>query len=351
MSLVINKIDANLIPWNIRTGVSIFWVNGSFTGAGAITGSSFSLANWVLSGTVPSWVYAWTETVTASDTNLLAANIKNGITIFGVTWTYSAVPPNGSNINLAAGSLTGTVPSWVYSGTEIITASDADLVASNIKAWVNIFWVTGTFSSGGNLSNGNGFTNDSWHVFLSWYISWDQTYTPASNNEYNWYYDDADVRIVFVWWYPIAVPGSAYYYAGIVWIRKSDWAWVRIAPKVRWIFNGLTYTAEQQYFYTESPTFRPWQFRKNGNEFIFNYDSASNHPEWVIWNFSTNTVTYWEGAQFSNAYNTAGTVQTIISGTWPALLWKTITPNAFNFPRELGSTSGKSSALLGVIIS
>ena len=53
--------------------------------------------------------------------------------------------PQWNNISLTIWSLTGLVPQWYYDGTETITASDADLLAANIKSWVDIFWTIGTY--------------------------------------------------------------------------------------------------------------------------------------------------------------------------------------------------------------
>jgi len=54
--------------------------------------------------------------------------------------------PQWNNIALAAWSLTWVVPTWYYDGSETITASDTDLTAGNIKSWVNIFGTVWTYN-------------------------------------------------------------------------------------------------------------------------------------------------------------------------------------------------------------
>jgi len=54
--------------------------------------------------------------------------------------------PQWNNIALSAWSLTWLVPVWYYDGTETITASDTDLNAGNIKSWINIFGTVWTYA-------------------------------------------------------------------------------------------------------------------------------------------------------------------------------------------------------------
>ena len=92
--------------------------------------------------------------VTCSDANLVAGNIKNGVSIFGVTGSYSdtvTISPSTAQTLDPGDSVT------VYAkknGTNAASVSvsantDANLVAGNIKSGVSIFGVTGSYSGGG----------------------------------------------------------------------------------------------------------------------------------------------------------------------------------------------------------
>lgn len=95
--------------------------------------------------------------------NLIASNIKSGVKIFGVTGTYSGTStgvnptytqtaktwtPTTTNQTIAAGTY--------CSGAQTILG-DSNLIAANIKSGVSIFGVTGTYSG-----EGGGATSGSW---------------------------------------------------------------------------------------------------------------------------------------------------------------------------------------------
>lgn len=113
---------------------------------------------------------------TCTDSNLVAANIKSGVSIFGVTGTYSGptvtvgdpvwgtsttsesntftvTASNGESTSQtlyltgSAGSRTVYLKKGSTTGTQLARyiVTDDDLVAGNIKSGVNIFGVTGTY--------------------------------------------------------------------------------------------------------------------------------------------------------------------------------------------------------------
>lgn len=97
------------------------------------------------------------------------------------TIVKAPVIPQGWNINLTPWSLTGSIPLGYYDWTETITASDTDLLASNIKFWVDIFWVNGSFAWNNNPLFSNIEFNISWLVVMAdsgsggyspWFVSW-----------------------------------------------------------------------------------------------------------------------------------------------------------------------------------
>jgi hypothetical protein len=214
--------DANLLIENIKSGVTIFNLLGTYTGIGGnVHDTSTEGANamardialdrkaWVdgvivtgtaepgdnvrgetLSLEIPDGLYTGGKTATASDAGLIAPNIKNGLTIFGVTGLYTGIGGNvqdtgsadamanelasgkkawvkgkeikgtvktGQNIN--GTSLTRSIPNGFYQGNKTITIADANLVPSNIKSGVTIFGVIGTHMDINNAKAGINMTD------------------------------------------------------------------------------------------------------------------------------------------------------------------------------------------------
>ena len=89
------------------------------------------------------------KTATARDPDLTAANIKNGVNIFGVPGTHA--PLTGDNVTGAEGALEMSIPAANYPAGKKATAQDADLLAANIAVGVTIFGVTGSLSTWGEF--------------------------------------------------------------------------------------------------------------------------------------------------------------------------------------------------------
>lgn len=211
----LNAVDSDLIPANIRRGVTIFGMVGDNnvvnTSAGtAVAGDMLAgkvayVAGAAVTGTVPAGtnlvgtngaliititngLYSGAKTVTAGDSNLVSGNIRSGINIFGVagsnavmdTTTGNATAgdiltgkmayvnglavtgnvPTGVNLTGVNGSLVITITNGLYSGAKTATAIDTNLVTGNIKSGVNIFGVSGSntivdTTSEPNLVTGN----------------------------------------------------------------------------------------------------------------------------------------------------------------------------------------------------
>lgn len=121
-----------------------------------------------------------TQTATAwlsddYDTDFVSSNIKSGVTIFGVQGTYTG-SDTSPEINV---STNGTITAG-NSTVKLGSNHDSDFVASNIKSGVTIFGTTGTYSgdtsSGGltelNISNSQtSATADSNGVVIDIYVS------------------------------------------------------------------------------------------------------------------------------------------------------------------------------------
>jgi hypothetical protein len=180
--------DADLVATNIRNTINIFGVSGSINEAfaacsddvsnasqcstaasryvtstlgGAVNGADGNLVVAITTG-----FYDGTISASVSDTDLVAANIRSGVNLFGVNGTYNALyagctdnslnnsacttatnryvtGTSGGNVSLTA-STSATIPAGYYS-SKTCSVGDADLVAGNIRYGVTILGVTGTY--------------------------------------------------------------------------------------------------------------------------------------------------------------------------------------------------------------
>ena len=128
--------DGDLIASNILDTVTIFGVTGSITTQGDVIGAEGSLVF-----DIPDGYYSG-RTATVTDSDLVASNILDTADIFGIIGSI----PTQSDFTGGDGLLTFDVPDGYYSGAQA-TAYDANLLAENIKKDVTIFGVTGTDAS------------------------------------------------------------------------------------------------------------------------------------------------------------------------------------------------------------
>ena len=103
---------------------------------------SFSGADGVKEIPVPAGRYPAGKTCTAGDADLVAANIKKDTIIFGVTGSLDVTAKD--SFSGAEGLKVIPIPAGTYPAEKTCTAVDADLVAANIKDGVTIFGVEGS---------------------------------------------------------------------------------------------------------------------------------------------------------------------------------------------------------------
>jgi len=142
------KGDSNLTAANIKSGVKIFNVTGSYAGSSS-------------GGNTPN---LQTKTVTPSESTQTVSPDSgydglSKVTVNAISSTYigsdvtkksaATYIPKTTNQSIASGQY--------LSGTQTIKG-DANLVAGNIKSGVSIFGVTGTYAGGGS-SGGSGNNN------------------------------------------------------------------------------------------------------------------------------------------------------------------------------------------------
>ena len=141
------KGDSNLTAANIKSGTAIFGVTGTYTGpTNAIVPTATQVAKtWTPTTsdqTIAAGTYCSGAQTIKGDSNLKAANIKSGTTIFGVTGTYA-----GSTGGIASGSLVkakqkqhtlfngyngmGTTSTGSITYGDSVSASGSDVVINN----------------------------------------------------------------------------------------------------------------------------------------------------------------------------------------------------------------------------
>ena len=189
---------ADLVATNIRHGIAVGGVEGSFTGdataiaADLLSGKTAYAAGEKLTGampnngavvktlvsngesyTIPAGYHDGGGAVSSGITNLTAANVKQGATVGGVAGTFSGdataaaadilkdkiayasgtkltgtMPSNGAvSSTLATNGASYTVPAGYHNGSGKVTASITDLVAANVKQGATVGGVAGNFTN------------------------------------------------------------------------------------------------------------------------------------------------------------------------------------------------------------
>lgn len=147
--------DLDLTPANIANGVNIFGVLGTASGPyAACTDDALNAAQCSTAASRYVYTASYGGRSATCSAGLNAAACWTNATNQYMTATA------GANVNGADGSLSATIPSGYYAGTETATMSDTDLAVGNIRSGVNVFGTTGTYTGTFNLNTASNAYRD-----------------------------------------------------------------------------------------------------------------------------------------------------------------------------------------------
>lgn len=209
VSAVDASIDSDIVAGNIKSGVNILGVVGTYSGGTPSLQTKSVNPTTSQQVVEPDNGYDGLSAVTVGavtssiDSNIQAGNIKSGVNILGVNGTYT-----GGGSNYQQKTVTPSASQQVVSAdsgydalSQVTVNGSSNLVAGNIKKDVEIFGVTGTLESGGVTLNphptslayaGSGDTNSNSHSDIlpadgSWTTAVDLTNLGANGFRYVFY--------------------------------------------------------------------------------------------------------------------------------------------------------------------
>lgn len=140
--------DTSLIPENIRQGVDIFGVVGSYATGQKFQSKSVTPGRSSQNILPDSGYDALSSVYVAGDGDLYPSNIREGVTIFGVTGTYSTGQNYQSKtVTPGRNAFTVTADSDYNALASVKVNGDSNLVPGKIADGVTIFGVRGTYVS------------------------------------------------------------------------------------------------------------------------------------------------------------------------------------------------------------
>lgn len=173
LSRVFIEGDANLTPGNIKEGVTIFGVTGELKDPKIQEKTGTPSAKMVVV-TPDNDDYLLSRVFIEGDEDLIPENIKKGVTIFGVTGDLEAdtqektVTPSAQPIIVE--------PDQDYLLSKVTVEGDEDLISSNIREGVTIFGVAGSLKAESDFYNIVYVVNLEKHIAYKQEIKYDETF-------------------------------------------------------------------------------------------------------------------------------------------------------------------------------
>ncbi len=150
--------DSLLVPSNIVSGKTVFGVTGSAVGPYSDCSEDSGTFNASRCSTTSTNRYVYTALYGGRGTNCSAGLNSSAC------WTNASDRYMASNLGLNVmggnGSLMATIPLGYYDGSKSCTMSDTNLTAANIKSGVSIFGISGNFAGSFNTAMGSGAHKD-----------------------------------------------------------------------------------------------------------------------------------------------------------------------------------------------
>lgn len=143
--------DANLVADNIKSGVSIFGVQGTLTSldtsdANATAGDIATGKTAYVNGVKLTGTHTCPPGLDTSDANATAADILTGKTAYVNGAKVTGLIPSVEAATITPGTLDQTINAGQYMAGAQTIKGEPNLLAENIKNGVSIFGVSGTYS-------------------------------------------------------------------------------------------------------------------------------------------------------------------------------------------------------------
>lgn len=172
---VTSSIDSNIDAGNIKSGVSILGISGTVTELNGTTLNITPTAS-SQSHTPSAPNNAYTQVTVDGDANLVAGNIVKDVTIFGVTGNYEGQVINNQNKTESATTSQRTITAdQGYTGLGTVTLNavdhtiDNNIIAGNIRDGVTILGITGDYEGTAVNNQNKNATVDGTYVADSGY--------------------------------------------------------------------------------------------------------------------------------------------------------------------------------------
>ncbi len=138
--------DSDLIAENIRYGVSVFGVEGTYNEI-LLQEKSVTPSTSAQTVKADSGYDGLSQVTVEGADDLIASNIREGVTIYGVEGSYSSgTTYQSKTVTPTKNSQTVTADSGYNALAKVVVDGDSNLIAGNIAKGVSIFGITGTYS-------------------------------------------------------------------------------------------------------------------------------------------------------------------------------------------------------------